>query len=150
MNKKAVSPLIATILLIAFAVSIGAVIMNWTSSATGVEIEDSSGECSKLDIQIIEESVCISRGQKTLQMNIENGPTKIEGIRLSYTADVSDYKDFTQVIEPGIVKKITINYDPAIDGEISRARVTPLLMPSGVPVFCTEKSKSISMIPDCQ
>jgi len=33
LNKKGVSPLIATVLLIAFAVSLGAVIMNWGKSA---------------------------------------------------------------------------------------------------------------------
>jgi len=32
LNKKAVSPLIATVLLIAFAVALGAVVMNWGRS----------------------------------------------------------------------------------------------------------------------
>jgi|FLOH01.1.fsa_nt_gi flagellin-like protein len=33
MNKRGISPIIATILLIAFAVAIGAMIMNWTAGA---------------------------------------------------------------------------------------------------------------------
>lgn len=36
MNKRAISPLIATVLLVAFAVALGAVVMSWTS---GVEPE---------------------------------------------------------------------------------------------------------------
>lgn len=34
MNKRGLSPIIATILLIAFAVAIGAMIMNWTADIT--------------------------------------------------------------------------------------------------------------------
>lgn len=34
MNKKGLSPIIATILLIAFAVAIGAMIMSWTTGVT--------------------------------------------------------------------------------------------------------------------
>lgn len=42
MNKRAISPLIATVLLVAFAVALGAVVMSWTS---GVEAEPGAGAC---------------------------------------------------------------------------------------------------------
>ena len=43
MNKRGISPLIATVLLVAFAVALGAVVMSWTS---GVEAEpDEPGAC---------------------------------------------------------------------------------------------------------
>lgn len=48
MNKRGISPLIATILLVAFAVALGAVVMSWTS---GVEAEP--GETSTCVIKSI-------------------------------------------------------------------------------------------------
>ena len=50
LNKKAVSPLIATVLLIAFAVALGAVVMNWGRSY--VETTAKYAE-EKSDIQIL-------------------------------------------------------------------------------------------------
>lgn len=40
LNKRGISPLIATVLLVAFAVALGAVVMSWTS---GVEPEPAIG-----------------------------------------------------------------------------------------------------------
>lgn len=39
MNKKAISPLIATLLLVAFAVALGAVVMNWSQGIESHEEE---------------------------------------------------------------------------------------------------------------
>jgi len=38
-GKRGISPLIATVLLVAFAVSLGAVVMNWASGADEAETE---------------------------------------------------------------------------------------------------------------
>ena len=69
------SPLIATILLMAFAVALGAVIMNWSAS-----IPESGLDCSEIELQI--RSVCTSSGQ--LQLNLRNvGTTDISEIGIS-------------------------------------------------------------------
>ena len=52
MYKKAVSPLIATVLLIAFAVALGAIVMNWgesfvrTTQDTASEASEGKIECT--------------------------------------------------------------------------------------------------------
>ncbi|MBC8501156.1 MAG: hypothetical protein ISS25_03875 [Nanoarchaeota archaeon] len=48
MNKRGLSPIIATILLIAFAVAIGAMIMSWTAG-----IVKEAPECADLPEEII-------------------------------------------------------------------------------------------------
>ncbi len=48
-SKKGVSPLIATILLIAFAVALGSVVMNWGLS---LEIGKSADKCRNVEIKI--------------------------------------------------------------------------------------------------
>ena len=51
-NKKAVSPLIATILLIAFAVALGAVVMSWGRSVDISKEIDSTQKCSDVNLKI--------------------------------------------------------------------------------------------------
>ena len=48
-SKKGVSPLIATILLIAFAVALGSVVMNW---GLNLSLGKSSDKCSRVEIKI--------------------------------------------------------------------------------------------------
>lgn len=51
-NKKAVSPLIATILLIAFAVALGAVVMSWGRSVDISKEIDSTQKCSGTSLKV--------------------------------------------------------------------------------------------------
>jgi len=60
MNKKAVSPLIATVLLIAFTVALGAIVMNWGESFvrktqdTASEASEGKLECTmEVDFEVI-------------------------------------------------------------------------------------------------
>ncbi|MBA3064177.1 hypothetical protein FP803_01940, partial [Candidatus Woesearchaeota archaeon] len=51
-NKKAVSPLIATILLIAFAVALGAVVMSWGRSVDFSVEGQASERCARVDLSV--------------------------------------------------------------------------------------------------
>ena len=46
-GKRGISPLIATVLLIAFAVAIGTMIMNW-----GKDVVDNVGDCGEVKIEL--------------------------------------------------------------------------------------------------
>jgi len=48
-NKKAVSPLIATILLISFAVALGSVVLNW---GRNLEVPDKNDECGSVSLKL--------------------------------------------------------------------------------------------------
>ena len=52
MDKKALSPLIATVLLVAFAVALGAVVMSWTAGAPE-EVYEANG-CLVHSSQVID------------------------------------------------------------------------------------------------
>lgn len=59
-NKKGVSPLIATVLLIAFAVALGAVVMNW---GRNIELSKPDDKCAGVEIkarEINNYNVCYS------------------------------------------------------------------------------------------
>ena len=71
MNKRGISPIVATVLLIAFAVALGAMIMNWSSNIgdteeTGCEdlvITETTPLC-ELDNKII--PIAVNKDEKTL------------------------------------------------------------------------------------
>ena len=79
-NKRGISPLVATILLIAFAVSIGALIMNWTSSDISNIVKGSS--CSDASINLL--SAC--QNNESIMISIKNqGEIDINAITLRGT-----------------------------------------------------------------
>ncbi len=79
MNKKAVSPLIATVLLIAFAVALGAIVMNWGRTYIG-DTQDFAREgseglvtCSSsvdLELKILKSSVDFEGGDEVQEVNL--------------------------------------------------------------------------------
>lgn len=89
-NKKAVSPLIATVLLISFAVALGAVVLNWGRS---LDLSEPGDQCSSVSIKIrvIENTeVCYtSSGQKGyFKFVLDNkGDIDIDGLSIWITGD---------------------------------------------------------------
>jgi len=94
-KKKAISPLIATVLLIAFSVTMGAIIMNFSHDTT-YELKEEAADkiergitCSLdmiLEIPTInnEKSICYNRsGSNNLEVIIENqGSATAKGVRI--------------------------------------------------------------------
>lgn len=84
-NKKGVSPLIATVLLIAFAVALGAVVMNW---GRNIGIPNQGDKCLGVEIKIREMNnynVCYSGSGSNVYINfvIDNtGKQDIHGLSL--------------------------------------------------------------------
>lgn len=78
-SKKAMSPLIATVLLIAFAVALGAMIMNWSVGAEPDLTSDFAG-CSKASLTS-DDGVCLADNR--LSFNLRNdGDVRIAQVQL--------------------------------------------------------------------
>lgn len=72
------SPLIATVLLIAFAVALGAMIMNWSS---GIEADSSSGvDCAGVAISL-QDAVCAVENELTIGIR-NSGSTRVDGLEV--------------------------------------------------------------------
>ncbi|MBT3721316.1 hypothetical protein HN789_00930 [archaeon] len=112
LNKKAVSPLIATVLLIAFAVSLGAIVINFSQESTLSLRDDASqkierGITCSLDLPINvleinnEKFICYNRtGSNNLEVIIENqGSASAEGVRI-FLLDFEDNPTTRDVIIP--------------------------------------------------
>ncbi len=81
-SKKGMSPLIATVLLIAFAVALGAMIMNWSA---GVAPDEDHVTVSCAEIKIANtKNVCISENKLMYSLRNE-GDARVDSVRLVVT-----------------------------------------------------------------
>lgn len=87
-SKRGMSPLIATVLLIAFAVALGTMIMNWSKGAEGnPDLEVAACEGVSITTEF---GACYSGNQ--VSFSLENdGAKKIDAIRIIIRTPSADY-----------------------------------------------------------
>ncbi len=126
-NKKGVSPLIATVLLIAFAVALGAIVMSWgksyiTQTQTDVQNKGNLQMTCSEDVGINILSIagsfdaCYTDSNSThgtVKFTLKNSGSKaLAGLKVQVITNVSvNETDITKSIEPGSVyRNNSINY----------------------------------------
>lgn len=146
-NKKGVSPLIATVLLIAFAVSLGAVLLTYMTSL---------GECGSVSIEIplLEGTpeICYNTNTQKLEFTIENsGREDIEYLKLTLTGMVDvDNMDVEHTVPHSETERISIDYKRLSIGKLQKVKIIPVVIEDNEEVICpTEKTLTIEGIPDC-
>ena len=136
-SKKAMSPLIATVLLIAFAVALGAMIMNWSA---GIEpgVEGSFTECEGLSLTTTK-NICYSNN--ALQFTLKNdGGGRISAVSIHITNMETDMDASSRIpdstIIPGesIEKILPLLYP----GENAQIEVTPMVLVDGELQSCDD------------
>lgn len=136
MKKRGVSPLIATVLLIGFAVIIAVSVWLWYSNIVQGEfmkqgaLSQIQTDClSDIELQIISASAADGN------IDIKNSGNKLfNGIRVLIN-DGESVSSIQETFNPGDQKTINI---PAIS-EADRVSVMPMIVRQGVPGTCSEK-----------
>ena len=154
-NRKAVSPLIATVLLIAFAVALGALVMNWGKRYTEEQMEYTSTKSSEeleceLNVELAlkevsgEPQIFYKNSTNNLSFIIENkGRKDIDSIRVIIigqsgndinTTDLTDSK----IVAGGTIKR-SVNYT---NTSIDEIKFIPKLNTTGstTPTLCTRNT----------
>lgn len=146
-NKKAVSPLIATILLIAFAVSLGAVLLTYLTSF---------GSCSATSIKIAtiedESQVCYNSNSNKLEFMLENsGRQDVESLKLTLTGALNvENVDVLQAVPRSETEKVSLDYKKQYLGVLQKLKITPVVIEDEEEVICpTDKSLTIENVPEC-
>ena len=158
-GRRGVSPLIATVLLIAFAVALGAVVMNWGKTYVEEQAEHAGSKSNTeikceidIDLKVKEirgsPKICYNNGSTnaSVEVMLENrGSESIEGIRLLvigtneevYSVDLNESS-----LDPGEVKKFEQSYDYSTIGEIDLVEFVPKISVEGevLPVLCAKNS----------
>lgn len=148
-GKKGMSPLIATILLIAFAISLGAMIMNWQTDLSG-DVEAVS-ICDRVSFRVHQlgnnPSYCFDAVNNELKFVLINkGKVQIDAVQYTVVDEdlnVDDVELSDSVIPVGKIWKYQISFtnDPM---ESSVA-----LVPVADGEVCADKIISLDSIPNC-
>lgn len=142
MNKKAISPLISTLLLIFFAVALGLVVMSWGRTAQLEEVEEKT--CEEVSIGIMKiagQEICYK--DSTLKYTLENtGSVRIDKIKLFIISDDIEKIDQDAIIQAADIVKLESSYQTK---EIKKIKITPGVQD----IFCPKNGVEIDVINEC-
>ncbi|MFW6230892.1 MAG: archaellin/type IV pilin N-terminal domain-containing protein [Nanoarchaeota archaeon] len=145
MNKKGISPLIATVLLIAFAVALGAVVMNWgrsyveeTAKQSG-QTSDTKVTCAQqVKLEIVEVAktpkICFNEDEGFVEVTVQNkGEVDLEGLLFNVLGieGTGISHDTNTTIERSRIRKFEIEYDDSEHGNIEFVQIIPKVDVSG-------------------
>ncbi len=156
--KKGMSPLIATVLLIAFAVALGAMIMNWSTDIQPVEddsrgVDATNNPCTDVSFELKEvfgkQLFCYQDGK--IRFNVENdGFREISGVQLR-TID----ENLAEVTSDLVGSKLPIGgtFDHQVafnkDGKV-HVELVPYVISGGTKQYCTKKKIVKDILPACE
>ena len=153
MNKKGISPLLATVLLIGFAIAIAVLIYFWYTgiikqevAKQGCEIEGKNLCTQQVEIQV--SSVQCTPELNTIRMRIENrGQVLINDFRLKIRGkDNIESITFSKSLNQGSTEEFSTTYDSSNTGTIEELEVFPVVVACNSPVTCSQQSVKL----DCQ
>ncbi len=150
MNKRGMSPLLLTIILIAFAVALGAMIMSWGADRASTQ----SGSCQNSNIVVQtafnKEMFCYNQATNKLKLVVKNsGKQKIEELifrRISADLSVRDISLPSSMMEPGRLYEAEIPYEPTAKTHIE---LVPKILVDNAPVLCDDKAIIREQITNC-
>ncbi len=156
--KRGVSPLIATVLLISFAVALGAVVMNWGRS---IDMSSSDDKCSGVEMMIRATGyeVCYGGSGRDSYINFildNGGSVDIDGLGIWIVgAKGTKFHDFDNIkIAKGQILDIkdqTVSYDLNTYGNINHVQFIPkVLQREGSIDICPKSAIKAVEVERCQ
>ncbi|PIN75211.1 hypothetical protein COV17_04080 [Candidatus Woesearchaeota archaeon CG10_big_fil_rev_8_21_14_0_10_36_11] len=151
-DKEGITPLMATLLLISFAVALGVVIMNFGRAQVESEAQCPIDVGLKLAIVAGKEEVCYNTAKKDFSFTIENGVNiKVEGLIVNIigtqkaeTFELNDAKIPKAGTYIGHVK-----YDSKSAGTIRQVKISPKVVMYDEEQICVEKALILENIRGC-
>ncbi len=157
-NKRGVSPLIATVLLISFAVALGAEAMNW---GRNLDISKPGDKCAGINIKIrninnVQVCYAIEEDNGYINFVLDNeGNRDIGGLGIWVTGDkgtkLLDFNDLP--IKKGElldIKDKSVTYDFNTYGDIKHIQFFPKVKINGDLEICARSSIKADKIGACQ
>ena len=157
-NKKGMSPLIATVLLIAFAVALGAMIMNWSTDVQEPTEEGHStsttttNPCADVQIELNEVfgKTLFCYDNEMIKFNIVNmGSREITGIQLR-TVDANLKEIKKDIPNSALLVGGTLPGELAFDksGKV-HVELVPYIIENNKPQYCVAQRIVQDVLPDC-
>ncbi len=158
-SNRGISPLLATVLLIAFSIGLGAVVMAWGEKYVQERAEfvygqqDTIASCERVSFEIVsiddQQQACV-RGS-TLELMVENnGDIQIHSMHASIVGTAEPYnKDsvFAAPLNPGNVARTNVAFSGV--GIPRRLTLKPTVLVDGNPAFCGGRTVAIEPLRSC-
>lgn len=159
-NTRGITPLVATVLLVAFSVGLGALVMSWGEEYISEKAEFAQGtpevknmcDLAKIDIIKITGNPQICLGAQGIQVFIDNGPDiDLVGVHArivgSKTVDVQENILSLPLIK-GNAARSYITYKPEI-GQLLQVKLTPKILENNQVALCSQNAITLERIPNC-
>jgi len=140
-GRRGMSPLIATVLLMAFAVALGGMIMNWSIDTR------SSGDCDNIKVQVTR--FCGKENQIILTMRNDAASVPLRGIKLNVIESSleSELRIKNSNLNPGQPFDISV---PTALTPATKVQLIGVVGPENNPVTCTMPLAQADPLKDCQ
>jgi len=170
-NKKAISPIIATVLLIGFAIALGALVMNWGKSYVEEQITATDEQYKSqqlcdtyVDFAIKEIAgrprLCYTISSNTLLINytIENKGKQIEGFKIvaignddTVNSTNANFSNENRTIAKGQIIKDGVSFGvPATFTSLVQVEFVPKIYTTEAsPTLCLKRSLIKTSVPIC-
>jgi len=131
------SPLIATVLLIAFAVALGTMIMNW-SAGIKPGMDESFAECEGISLTTTQ-AICYSNNALQIALN-NDGKGKISAVLIHITNAETDMDTSSKLPDSSIIPNEKMDkVMPILDpGKNAQIEVTPMVLVDGKLESCKD------------
>jgi FlaG/FlaF family flagellin (archaellin) len=157
MNKKGITPLIATFLLIGFAVALGAIVMSWGTGYVVADenTADTDDSCDSVSISLADGQVCYDKTQKVVGFAVKNtGQTNVVSFKITAYGNMGSLNEdigLDQALRPSAEVTKTVAYSENIVGNsITQIRIIPSITDDMQGKLCIEKSIDISDVAECK
>ena len=151
-SKKGVSPLIATVLLIAFAVALGAVVMNWGNQQVRSHVEEIE-LCKEVSLSWYSfnsrEQICYSDSK--IMFTLENGAElEVEDLKIIVVGekDVFNQEGSITKLRKSDIRKAEVAYDMSTYGTPQEVRLVPIILIDKNKVVCSAEHALIKQSPN--
>ena len=151
-NKKAITPIIATVLMISFAVAVGVVVMNLGSAQVEEQAQCPVEVAMTFAMVKGKAHGCYDTKTKQVQFTLKNGKnTKVEGLIVNIIgADGSQSEDLLKAKMPKAGSyRGKIAYNLKENGAIEQIEIIPKILPFDEEQICTEQALLIEDVPKC-
>lgn len=151
MNKRAITPLISTFLLVSFAVLLGIIVMNWGRTSYALQQETESCEESSLSIIEINEIAEICHKSNNIRFTVENqGQTDVTGFKISVLGETAIQQfELEWGLGIGDIDEITTSYDGSV-GSLRKVKIVPKITTNNIEYICPKNGVEIDRIALCE
>ena len=154
-DKRGLSPLAATLLLIGFSIAMGAIVMSWGQGFIEEKAEFVAGveaaplECSKVVIKVIEvggaPKMCIDNGN--IKAFIENGPVTIDNIQARVVGTEGIITN-EAILSERLAKGQAVETSFPANG-VKQVKLTPYILINRDKQYCSEQAVTYENLVPC-